>query len=153
MKRICIALDYNPSAEKVGKIGYEYAKALNAEIFLVHVISDAPYYSIDYSPFLGYTSPFNTGSVVLVKELMEGASNFLSDSATHLGGGKIKTAVLEGEAGVAILEYLDENKMDLLVIGTHSQSSLENVLLGNTAVKIVKHTKIPLLVVPTKVEQ
>ncbi|WKX75199.1 universal stress protein [Zobellia laminariae] len=42
--------------------------------------------------------------------------------------------------------------MDLLVIGTHSHSSFENVLMGNTAVKIVKHTKTPLLVVPTKVE-
>jgi len=152
MKKICIALDYNPSAEKVAKTGYAYAKAMGAEIVLVHVISDASYYAIDYSPFLGYSSPFNTGSMLLVQELMDGASNFLKDSATHLGEEKIKTAVLEGEADVAILDYVKENKMDLLVIGTHSQSSLENVLLGNTAVKIVRHTKIPLLVVPTKVE-
>lgn len=152
MKRICIALDYNPSAEKVAKTGYTYAKALDAEIFLVHVISDASYYAIDYSPFLGYESPFNTGSMKLVQELMQGANNFLTDSAAHLGGGRIKTAVLEGEADEAILEYVNENKMDLLVIGTHSHSSFENVLMGNTAVKIVKHTKTPLLVVPTKVE-
>ncbi|MBT2161238.1 universal stress protein [Zobellia barbeyronii] len=152
MKRICIALDYNPSAEKVGKTGYAYAEALDAEIFLIHVISDASYYAIDYSPFLGYESPFNTGSLKLVKELIQGANNFLIDSAEHLGGENIKTAVLEGETDVAILEYVENNKMDLLVIGTHSHSSFENVLMGNTAVKIVKHTKTPLLVVPTKVE-
>ncbi|MBU2945883.1 universal stress protein [Zobellia uliginosa] len=153
MKRVCIALDYNPSAEKVGETGYDYAKALGADVFLVHVIADASYYAMDYSPFMGYNSPFITGSLKVVNALKDGASRFLEDSATHLGGENIKTAVLTGDAHTAILDYVKENNINLLVVGTHSHSSLENGLLGNTAVKIVKHTKIPLLVVPTKGEK
>lgn len=38
MKKICIALDTSPSAEKIAKIGYSYVEALNAEIILVHVV-------------------------------------------------------------------------------------------------------------------
>lgn len=59
MKKICIALDYNPSSEKVAQTGYTYAKALGAETTLVHVIENAVYYAMDYSPFMGYDSPFN----------------------------------------------------------------------------------------------
>ncbi len=150
MKKICIALDYNPSAEKVAQTGYAYAKALGAETTLVHVISDAVYYAMDYSPFMGYESSFNEINFGVVEELKHGAENFLSASAEHLGSRDIKTAVLEGETSEAILDYCKEYNIDLLVIGTHSHSVLDNLLMGNSAVRIVRHSEIPLLVVPTK---
>ncbi|MBK7437694.1 MAG: universal stress protein [Saprospiraceae bacterium] len=40
MKKILIAIDYNPTAENVAKIGYAVAKAFQAEVVLVHVITD-----------------------------------------------------------------------------------------------------------------
>lgn len=150
MKRICIALDYNPSAEKVAATGYAYAKALQAETHLVHVISEAVYYAMDYSPFMGYESSFYDTNFAVVEELKKGAQNFLAASAEHLGSRDINTKVLEGEIARAIVDYCKDYHIDLLVIGTHSHSVLENVIMGNSAVKIVRHTEIPLLVVPTK---
>ena len=150
MKKICIALDYNPSAEKVAETGYDYAKALGAQTTLVHVITDATYYDIDYSPIMGYTSAFAKNNLEVVDELVHGAENFLSASAQHLGSGDIKTEVLKGETADAILDYCVKNKIELLVMGTHSQGVLENVLIGNTAVTVVRHAKIPILIVPTK---
>lgn len=81
MKKICIGLDYNPSAEKVSQMGYAYAKALQAETHLVHVISDAVYYAMDYSPFVGYESSFYDTNFAVVEELKNGAQNFLAASA------------------------------------------------------------------------
>ncbi len=150
MKKICIALDYNPSAEKVAQMGYAYAKALKAETHLVHVISEAVYYAMDYTPFMGYESFFYNTNLEVVEELKKGAANFLSASVEHLGSGNIKTAVLEGETDEAILAYCKEYDIDLLIIGTHSHSVLENAFMGNSAVRIVRHTEIPILVVPTK---
>ncbi len=150
MKKICIALDYNPSSEKVAQTGYAYAKALGAQTTLVHVIENAAYYAMNYSPFMGYDSPFNTTNLKIVKELQHGAENFLAASVEHLKSRDIHTKVLEGETAKAILEYCLEYNIDLLVIGTHSHSALENVLMGNVAVKIVRHAKIPILIVPTQ---
>jgi nucleotide-binding universal stress UspA family protein len=150
MKKICIALDYNPSAKKVAETGHAYAKALGAKTALVHVISDAVYYAMDYAPFMGYESPFNSTNFEVVEELRKGAENFLSATAEHLGGKDITTTVLDGDTADAILDYAVENNIDLLVLGTHSHSALENVLMGNTAVKVVRHAKIPLLIVPTR---
>jgi nucleotide-binding universal stress UspA family protein len=45
MKKILIALDYNPSAQKVAETGYTLAKAMNVKAILLHVISDITYYS------------------------------------------------------------------------------------------------------------
>ncbi|WP_431160754.1 universal stress protein [Flagellimonas beolgyonensis] len=152
MKKICIALDYNPNSEKIAAIGHAYARALRAETILVHVISEAAFYAMEYEPFMGYDSPFHLNNLDMVKELEQGAENFLLAASLHLGTDGIKTQVLEGETSDAILSFCRENRVDLLVIGTHSHSVLENVLMGNTAVKIVRHTGIPLLVVPTKME-
>jgi hypothetical protein len=30
MKRVLIAIDYNPSAQKIAETGFDYAKAMNA---------------------------------------------------------------------------------------------------------------------------
>lgn len=39
LKRVLIALDYNPSAQKVAEVGYSIAKALGAECMLLHILS------------------------------------------------------------------------------------------------------------------
>ena len=39
-KKVLIALDYNPTAQKVAEVGFSMAKSMNAEITLLHVISD-----------------------------------------------------------------------------------------------------------------
>lgn len=45
MKNILIAIDDNPSAEKVAETGYTLARAMGAEATLVHVITEtSPYY-------------------------------------------------------------------------------------------------------------
>tara|TARA_R110001583_G_scaffold31676_2_gene108040 strand:+ start:9403 stop:9864 length:462 start_codon:yes stop_codon:yes gene_type:complete len=150
MKKICIALDTSPAAEKIAKIGYSYVEALNAEIILVHVVNDASFYAIDYGPIMGYDGYLIRSSIQLVDDLHKEAKKFLGTTAKYLGEPDLKVKVLEGDAHDAILEFTKEWGADLLILGTHSQSRVENLLLGNIAAKIVRHSEIPLLVIPTK---
>jgi len=55
MKKILIALDYDPTAQKVAEQGYTLAKAMGAEVILMHVVNDHIYYTTtDFSPIMGY---------------------------------------------------------------------------------------------------
>lgn len=57
MKKILIAIDYNPTATGIAESGYSLAKSMNAEVILLHVVADYTYYSsLDYSPVLGFTA-------------------------------------------------------------------------------------------------
>jgi len=47
MKKILIALDYNPSAQKIAEAGHALSKALGAEVCLTHVIGDTAYYAME----------------------------------------------------------------------------------------------------------
>lgn len=149
MKRILIAIDFNPFAEIVASIGYKLAKALKAEVILVHVISDAAYYAIDYSPIMGYKGAYTKGTVAVAREIKKEAAEFLNAAVKHLGDDKIETAILEGETAEAIIEHAEKWKADLIVMGSHTHKGIERLFVPDVAAYVLKHSKIPLLTVPT----
>src|SRR6187431_490885 len=105
MKKILIALDYTPSAEKIAGIGYALARVNNAEVILMHVVADPVYYSnLDYSPIMGYagfSSP-DLLSMIDREEVKKVSKDFLEQSKKHLGDENITTIVGEGDCADAI---------------------------------------------------
>lgn len=153
MKKVLIALDYNPTAQKVAEVGFSMAKSMNAEAILLHVIMDPLFYSTPgYSPIMGFNGYMDMGPVQL--ESVEGLKNaslqYLDKSREHLGDKSIQTIVKEGDFADAILETAKEFNANIIVIGSHSRKWLENILMGSVTEKVMHHTTIPLLIVPTK---
>jgi nucleotide-binding universal stress UspA family protein len=154
MKKVLIALDYNSTAQKVAEEGYALAKSINAQITLLHVISDAAYYSSDiYSPLMGYDSFTDIKFIetASVEELREAALDYLDKSKQHLNDTTIQTIVKEGDFGELILETATGINADIIVMGTHSRRGLEKILVGSVAEKVLRQSKIPLFIIPTKI--
>ena len=149
MKKILIAVDFTPAAQKVAETGYAVAKAMQAEVALVHVIADAAWYAAEYSPIMGYVGGYTAGTVALVDDIKKEAENFLTASVKHLDDNNITTAVLEGEIIDALLKYSTDWNADLIVLGSHSHHGLDRIFGTDTAHYILKHSKIPLLTIPT----
>ena len=58
IKKVLVALDYDPTAQKVAEEGFFLADSMDAEFILLHVISDPVYYaSTEYSPVMGFITP------------------------------------------------------------------------------------------------
>jgi len=55
--------------------------------------------------------------------------------------------VLRGDPADKILEVSREHRFDLIVMGTHGHSFIEDIL-GSTARKVTRHARIPVLSVP-----
>lgn len=147
-----IAMDYNPSARKVAETAYQLAKTMNAEICIVHVVADAAYYTMDYSPIMGYSGFDMNATMKLADELKKEAGGFLDAAAKHLGDETITVQVLEGDTAEAILDYANLWKADIIVMGSHSRSGIDKLLMGNVAQKVLKHSHIPLFIIPTNKE-
>jgi nucleotide-binding universal stress UspA family protein len=151
MKKILIALDYNPSAKKVAETGFDLAKSMNARAILFHAVSDVSYYSsLNYSPVMGFDSFGGITEVYNADKLKEGAEKYLDKIKDYLGNEKIETVVRSGSSGETILETATELKADIIVMGTHSRSGFEKLLVGSVAEKVLHHSQLPLYIIPTK---
>lgn len=149
MKKVLIAIDYNPCAQKIAETGFEYAREMHAQVCIVHAIADVSYYSMEYSPVMGFEGFSLDGAFKDMKEQEKEAKRFLAAVVRHLGGSYIETRVLDGKTSEAILEFSKEWGANLLVIGAENHNGFEKAIMGNVVAKIVKHTEIPLLIVPT----
>ena len=150
MKKVLIAIDYNPVSEKVVDAGYKLAKQLDAEITLIHVVADVAYYGIQYPNFMGYQGFDTSIDLNLATEMRNVAKNYLETVAKHLNDPAVGTELGYGDAADAILKYADDWKGDVIVMGTHSHNFLEKLLLGDVASRVLKHTKVPVFMVPVK---
>jgi nucleotide-binding universal stress UspA family protein len=155
MKKVLIALDYDPTSQKVAEIGYATAKEMNAEVILLHVITDPEHYaSTEYSAIMGMQGYMDTSQIQ--KDSPEGLRNashhFLNKIKHHLNDNTIFTMVKEGDVAETILKSAKDRFVDIIAIGSHSQKWLENVLMGSITEKVIRHTTIPLLIVPIKSE-
>lgn len=153
MKHVLIALDYNPSARLIAETGYEIARAMGAHITLVHVVSDATYYSsLNYSPIMGFDSFSNMDVVqnAAVEDLKLAAQDYLARSREHLGGHEfITTVVREGDFSRNIIDLATEINADIIVMGTHSRRGLDKIFMGSVAQDVIGKSAVPVLVIPT----
>lgn len=155
MKKVLIALDYEPSAEKIAEIGYTIASALNAEVILLHVIAEPAYYSsMEYSPIMGFGGFMNSFNVDLSDTLKDNitmmAHEFLDKSKTHLGNDNIKTLVTEGSFADSIVKTAENVAADMIVMGSHSRRGLDKLLMENVAEKVLHLSNVPVVVIPIK---
>ena len=152
LKKVLIALDYDPTAQKVAESGFSFASGLGAEIVLLNVVSYplfAP--TPEYSPIMGFSGymDMSPDQVEGGEVQKESARMFLEKSKVHLGDESIKTMVKSGDFADTILETAKELEADIIIMGSHSRKWLENILMGSVTEKVLQHTSLPLLIIPT----
>lgn len=154
MKKIMVALDYDPTAEKIAFTAHKIAKALNAQLLMIHVVADAAYYSeIAYSPIMGFNGFLYPGiDEMLEKELLQDSKEYLDKWKQHFADDSIQTIVAEGDFTEAVIQTAKEENVDMLVIGTHSRRGLGKLIGGSIAESLLKEITIPVLVIPNKEE-
>ncbi len=149
IKHMLIPLDGTPLAEQILEHALTLGKAMNADYTLLRVVT--PVY-----PFTLPTEPAIFGSVAadvmdrvekLHGELRREASNYLAIVAGRLRGDGLKVqcrVTIEEQPGVAILEN-GKPPIDMIAIETHGRGGLSRLLLGSVADKVIRGSKLPIL--------
>lgn len=105
----------------------DVARALaapGAQTTLLHVMERVPGYAASYLP---------EDYIALTRESIQADLTKLAESATNGRG-----VVITGHSGRSILDWADNNKVDLIVIASH-QPGMQDLLLGSTATQVVRH--------------
>jgi nucleotide-binding universal stress UspA family protein len=83
-------------------------------------------------------------------DLQNAAKDYLDKIKDHLGDKSIQTIVKEGDSGDAILDAAKESGVDIIVMGTHGRRGLDKILMGSVAEKVLRHSNVPLFIIPSK---
>jgi len=126
-KKILVPISFDEERDVSGSFGI--AKALadeGGEVILLHVVEHIPGYAVSYLPD-DYLAETRKG---IQKELDEMADGFPNGTGV----------VIEGHSARSILDWAEENDPDLIIIASH-RPGMQDLLLGSTAAKVVRHAQ------------
>ncbi len=137
-KRVLIAVDCDPTSEKIAEAGLDLAKRLHAEIAILTVV--------DTSLLLGSEGLTAHEARSIAKTAA--AENLNALVANIFGHHNISRYIMEGSAEAQILKVAKEWPADILVVGTHGRKGLARMILGSVAERVIKNSNIPVIVIP-----
>jgi len=155
ISKILIAIDDSIHAEHAAEYGFYLARKINAAVAVVNIVEPAMIPRMTTSdPILGMT---NQGTGIEEMELMDiqknQSENIVEQTIKKFAGDMPVTHFTEyGSTADGIINCCKEFAADLIVIGTHSRTGIDRLLMGSIAEHVVRHSEVPVLVVPTKGE-
>jgi nucleotide-binding universal stress UspA family protein len=138
-KNIFIATDGSKQNQKAVMHSVELAKMSGAKLYAGYVVDTAAFASI----------PMDAGWEMMY-ELLEKEANGATETVEDLAkkeGVTVETVVLEGNPSHEIIEFADNNNIDLIIMGTLGKTGFDRFLLGSVAEKVTRNSKVPVLVV------
>ena len=141
-KKILIATDGSEYTKKAVDYGIDLAKNTEARLYAIYVIDTAAFASIPMDA--AWESMYE-----LLRQEGDEATKYVADKASAEGL-DIERLTIEGHPAEEIIKYAEKNSVDLIVMGTLGKSGLDRFLLGSVAEKVVRISKIPVLVVRGK---
>ncbi|MDB4905030.1 MAG: putative universal stress protein [Mucilaginibacter sp.] len=154
IQKILIAIDESKHSEHAAEYGFDIARKFNAAVGLVNIIEPAimPQMTATADPIMGMPMQ---GVGIEEMELMDiqknQSENIVDRIINKLAGDMPVTHFTEfGSTADGIIKCSKEFKANLIVLGTHSRTGLDRLFMGSVAEHVVRHSEVPVLVVPFK---
>lgn len=141
-KKILIATDGSEYTKRSVEYGIELAKSTGAKLYAIYVFDTRAYDSLPESAPIEY-------AYLLLRQEGEVATEYVADRARAIGL-EAEKIITEGHPADEIIKYAEKNSIDLIVMGTFGKGGVNRLLMGSVANKVVRISKIPVLVVPIR---
>ncbi len=145
IKKIMFATDFSETSQKALDMALTLRDSLGARLDLVHVFDRE-----------AFDMPLPYG-------MMPGAAQWIDDHRTtveenvqkalrEIGSklGECNTHFLEGRPGPAVVEFAEEHRVDLIVMGTHGYKGFQRIMMGSVAEYVLRHSTQGVLTVKSE---
>lgn len=147
--RILVPIDGSKCSMEAAKYAIDLAEKYHSELIVVHMV----YYlsSHDYSNLIGLATP---NSIQLLLDNAKKHTESWFETITRVAREKnptlkIKTDVVSAISSIhgEIINYAENKKVGLIVIGSRGKTGIKKMLMGSTASGVVTYAHCPVLVV------
>jgi len=138
-RNIAIATDGSENTQKAISYGIEIAKLSGAAAHALYVVDTSSFSSI----------PMDAGWEEMYEILRKEGEKAVYEvkKRGEAAGVEVREVLLEGHPSTEIIKFAENNDIDLIVMGTLGKTGLDRFLLGSVAEKVVRNSKVPVLVV------
>lgn len=135
-ENILVAFDGSESSSKALKKACELAKTDTAKVTAIYVIPQ-------------YQEMINFFKTEGINKVIKEEANKILDQARAIGneaGIEVATSLEEGSPSERLVQYVKDNKIDLVVMGSYGWNGINKSIIGSTAERVIMLTEGPVLV-------
>lgn len=139
LQNIIIATDGSKNSQKAISHGIEIAKLSGAIVHALYVVNTSSTISENW-----------TAGKETIYNIMKDDGQKAVSKVKKIGidsGVEVREVILEGYPSSEIIYFAENNNIDLIVMGTLGATGLERFLMGSVAEKVVRSSRVPVLVV------
>ena len=134
-RKILLATDGSENAKSAACSGLEIARSTGAEVYAVYVAGISC-----CSPIMPESYDWEIG-----KEGSEAVAQ-IEEMGKEIGV-TVSSFLLQGHPAQEILDFAEQNDIDMIVMGTQGKAGIDRFLLGGVTEKVVRHSKAEVLIV------
>lgn len=138
VRRILVPIDFSDATDTAVQHAKEIALTYGAELDLLHVVEE---------PF--YPPAYDLGSMSFpTQDVLDRVEKQLGDMAREdIGYEHVMVQAAAGYPPHEILDYIEDNDIDLTVLASHGRTGLDRILLGSVAERVLRQSPKPVFVV------
>jgi nucleotide-binding universal stress UspA family protein len=150
ISRILVAIDGSEESMRAAAHAVTMARIYDAELLTLTVINTQPWF---YSSTPYGLADNQTMEKVHEKDREEAQHwlNQIKANAEDIGIKIINTKILmvptTSSTSAVIVNYAEQNNVDIIILGTRGRSGLKKILLGSTALGVLTYAHCPVMVV------
>jgi nucleotide-binding universal stress UspA family protein len=137
VKNILFLTDFSKASEAALPFAITCGRGYGAKVHALHILMPAAYV---------YTTPGLTAGAIEADE--ENAHAEMQRVESQLAGLQHETVVARGfDVWPAVQQAIQDDDVDLIVLGTHGRTGAEKLLLGSVAEEIFRRSPVPVLTI------
>lgn len=140
---IMVATDGSEAAKKAVDSAIRLAQKNNAKLYAVHVIVPGETKVTQHDP---RDAEWEKHMKEYLMTQGKEATHYV-ETAGKIVNVAVEPVVLEGNPANEIVNFAEKNDIELIVMGTLGKTGIERFLLGSVAENVIRHSKVPVLVV------
>lgn len=141
MKRILVPIDFSKTSEYAAKVAAKIAKKTNATVYLIHLI-ELPKGVIDMAASSKFSIPESMLYLRKIREKILHFKNTIFNKDTN-----VEYFIKLNNPFDGIQKYANRIDADLIIMGSKGHSELEEMIIGSNTEKVVRNSKIPVIVI------
>ena len=144
---ILVAIDFSETTERIIHFVQDLSLENKTKVYLVHVVQPEP-------DFIGYSVGPESEREFVARKFHEKHIQLqeLADKLKHENINVIPL-LIQGPTIQTILQEAEKLKVNFIVTGSHGHRPMLHLIMGSISKGLVKHSHIPVLIVPSEMRK